>query len=161
DFCFRAHVDAGSDAMIQHRLAEVPAVGSLRFPEPWKDELTGRIDDTRVRRNGHLTFSANGGDFGALNDDDGIRDGRTAIAIDERSAFDNESRLLRRLRGHNRHGERNPEQRTGHECFHGCLPEIGFSRRSPEPRAASRRAYVKFAGNSSRPLAALSAASRG
>lgn len=42
-FRFRPDVDTGGDAVIQHRFAEVPAVGGLRFPEAGQHELAGRM----------------------------------------------------------------------------------------------------------------------
>src|SRR5262245_8852564 len=137
DFRFRPHVDAGGDAMIEHRLAEVPAVRGLRFPEAGQNELAGRIDDAGVGGNVDLPLASDGDNLGALNHDDGIGNGRSAVPVDEGSALDCQRALLRRLRGDDRDGERNPEQRTGDEYLHAWPPGLASgSALSPEPTRA-------------------------
>jgi len=86
------------DAVIQHDLAEVPVVADLCIPQAGNDELAGGVNDPGVGGKSDLTAAADGTDAVALDNDDRIRHGHAAIAVNQRASLDDQGLSLR-LRG--------------------------------------------------------------
>ncbi len=94
-----ADVERGRYAVDEHRLAKRPTIGNLGIHQAGKHEFPFSLDDLRVRGVRYLAFARHGRNLVSLDNNHRILNRRASIAIDQRSAFNNDWRLRRSTLG--------------------------------------------------------------
>src|SRR5262249_26108809 len=95
------------------------------FPKTRENELSVSADHLSIRRVGRLPLLRHIGDPVSLNDNQRVRERRSAVSIDQRPAFNHERRLLLGLGAadwKSPHDQSNAQNDCEANWFiHGCL----------------------------------------